>query len=49
MNHSKYSEYTSSCAMGLCEKPEDVLEWLRNPESLRKCLDMVDGLIANIN
>ena len=45
----KYSDYTCSCAMCLCEKPEDVFEWLRNPESLRKCLDKVDGLIANIN
>jgi uncharacterized protein YaeQ len=45
----KYSDYTCSCAMGLCEKPEDVFEWLRNPESLQKCLDKIDGLIDNID
>ena len=45
----KYSDYTCSCAMGLCEKPEDVFEWLRNPESLQMCLDKVDGLIDNID
>ena len=45
----KYSDYISSCVMGQCEEPEDVFEWLRNPESLQKCLDKIDGLIANID
>ena len=45
----KYSDYTCSCAMGLCESPRDVFEWLRNPLSLQKCLDKVSGLIANID
>lgn len=45
----KYSDYTCSCAMGLCETPEDVFDWLRNPESLQKCLDKIDELIANID
>ena len=45
----KYSDYTCSCAMGLCDTPEDVFEWLRKPESLQKCLDKIDGLIDNID
>lgn len=45
----KYSDYTCSSAMGLCETQEEVLEWLRNPESLQKCLDKIDGLIDNID
>ena len=45
----KYSDYTCSCAMGLCETPEEVFEWLRNPESLQKCLDKIEGLIDNID
>lgn len=45
----KYSDYTCSCAMGLCEKPEDVFEWLRNPDQLQKCLDKIDVLIDNID
>jgi carbon monoxide dehydrogenase subunit G len=35
--------------MGVCETPEEVFEWLRNPESLQKCLDKIDGLIDNID
>lgn len=45
----KYSDYTCSCAMGLCDSPEEVFEWLRNPASLQKCLDNIDGLIDNID
>ena len=45
----KYSDYTCSCAMGLCETPEKVFEWLRDPDSLQKCLDKIDGLIDNID
>lgn len=45
----KYSDYTCSSAVGLCEKPDDVFDWLRNPESLQKCLDKIDRLIANID
>lgn len=45
----KYSDYTCSCAMGLCETPEEVFEWLRNPESLQKCLNKIEGLIGNID
>ena len=45
----KYSDYTCSCAMGLCETPNDVFEWLRDPESLQKCLSKIDELIDNID
>lgn len=45
----KYSDYTSSCAMGLCEAPEEVFDWLRNPDSLQKCLNKIVGLIDNID
>ena len=45
----KYSDYTCSCAIGQCDTPEEVFEWLRNPESLQKCLDKIDGLIDNID
>lgn len=45
----KYSDYTCSCAMGLCDTPEEVFEWLKNPESLQKCLDKIDELIDNID
>ena len=45
----KYSDYTCSCAMGLCDTPENLFEWLRKPESLQKCLDKIDGLIDNID
>lgn len=45
----KYSDYTCSCVMGACETPEDVFEWLKNPESLQKCLDKIDELIDNID
>ena len=44
----KYSDYKCSCVMGNCETPEGVFEWLREPESLQKCLDEIDGLIENI-
>lgn len=45
----KYSDYTCSSAMGQCETPEEVFEWLRNPESLQKCLDKIERLIDNID
>lgn len=45
----KYSDYTCSCVMGACETPVDVFEWLKNPESLQKCLDKIDELIDNID
>ena len=45
----KYSAYTCSCVMGQCAKPEDVFEWLRNPDQLQKCLDKIDVLIDNID
>ena len=45
----KYSDYTCSCAMGLCDTPEGVFEWMKKPESLQKCLDKIDGLIDNID
>lgn len=45
----KYSDYTCSCAMGLCETPEEVFEWLRSPDSVQKCLDKIDMLINNID
>lgn len=45
----KYSDYTCSSAMGLCETPEEVYEWLKNPDSLKKCLMKVEGLIDNID
>ena len=44
----KYSDYTCSCAMGLCDTPEEVFEWLRNPESLQACRDKIAELIDNI-
>lgn len=45
----KYSDYTCSCVMGACETPDKVFEWLRNPESLQKCLDKIDELVDNID
>ena len=45
----KYSDYTCSCAMGLCKTPKDVFEWLENPDSLQRCLGKIDGLIDNID
>lgn len=45
----KYSDYTASCVMGMCETPNDVFKWLENPNSLQKCLDKIDGLIADID
>ena len=45
----KYSDYTCSYVVGACETPEDVFEWLENPESLQKCLDKIDELIENID
>lgn len=45
----KYSDYTCSCVMGACQIPEDVFEWLRNPDSLQKCMDKIEGLIDNID
>lgn len=45
----KYSDYTCSCAVGLCKSPEDVFAWLKDPESLQKCLDRIDRLIADID
>jgi hypothetical protein len=45
----KYSAYTCSYVMGQCAKPEDVFEWLRNPDQLQKCLDKIDVLIDNID
>ena len=32
-----------------CAKPDDVFEWLRNPEQLQKCLDKIDELIDTID
>lgn len=43
------SDYTCSCPMGLCETPEEVFEWLKNPESLQKCLDKIHKLVKNID
>lgn len=34
----KYSDYTCSYPMGLCQTPEEVFEWLRNPERCRNDL-----------
>lgn len=45
----KYSDYTCSCPMGLCDTPEDVFEWLKSPDALQKCLDRVDRLISDID
>lgn len=45
----KYSDYTCSCPMGLCDTPEDVFEWLKSPDALQKCLDRVDRLIGDID
>lgn len=44
-----FSDYTCSYPMGLCQTPEEVFEWLRNPEQLQKCLDKIDELIDTID
>jgi len=44
----KYSEYTCSCVMGSSDTPEGVFEWLRDPDSLAKCLAKVEKLVDDI-
>lgn len=45
----KHTNYTCSFVIGACKTPEDVFEWLRNPEQLQKCLDKIDELIDTID
>ena len=45
----KYSEYRCSRVVGSTGTAEGVLEWLNDTASLKKCLEVVDTMIRNID
>lgn len=45
----KYSDYTCSLALTLCETPDDVFAWLQNPVSMQECLEHVDQMVDGIS
>lgn len=43
----KWAAQVCSFAMESCNTQQEMLEWLRNPESRQKCLDKTVGILDN--
>lgn len=44
----KFTDYACSYPVGRCDTPEEVFEWLKNPQSLQECLEIADDLIDQL-